>query len=217
MSHLKIGREIDGNAYLSHIKKYILNPPEKKEKYAFGDCPDCKISLEKSMQCSKCHKLAQIKNEYEYTELKYAPARTNKCDCDHCLSIKLMLVYGDSEVNAWGPEDERFIEVIGENPFKDQIINDEKSLDDQLTERIAADIFNETDHVKLNPLDKIHFKKLEERSKLTDKKLTCTICLEDIIKKEKLIKLPCFHRYHKTCLLDWFKYQDWCPCCHQKI
>lgn len=188
---------------------------DKEPEYMFGDCPHCKIPLEKSTQCPKCHKLAILKINYDFAEIKYAPARTNNCECDHCLSVKLMLIYGDDEADVWGPEDPRFLKVMGKNPFEDQKSNDEKSLDDQLTERIAADIFDETDHVKLHPLDKIHFKKFPERTKLTDKKLACSVCLEDIIKDQKLIKLPCLHRYHTQCLFDWFKYQDWCPYCHQ--
>lgn len=189
---------------------------DEEEKFVFGDCPTCKISLENSLQCPKCHKLGVLKNTYEYTEIKHSPAKTNNCECEHCLSIKLMLVYGDDEADIWGPEDSRFLEIMGKNPFGDQKL-DEKSLDDQLTERIAADIFDETDHVKLHPLDKAKFKNFKERIKLTDKKLVCSVCLEDIIKDQKLIKLSCLHRYHTHCLYDWFAYQDWCPYCHKKI
>jgi hypothetical protein len=184
----------------------------KEEKNIFGDCPGCEISLGYSLQCPKCHKLAILKNSYEYAEIKHSPSQTNNCDCEYCLSIKLMLVYGDDEVNTWGPEDSRFLEIMGKNPF-----SDEKSIDDQLIERIAADIFDETDHVKLHPLDKAKIEKIKERTKLTNKKLVCSVCLEDIVKDQKLIKLSCLHRYHTQCLRDWFDYQDWCPCCHKKI
>jgi hypothetical protein len=193
----------------------INDLPKKNDvklEYLFGECPDCKIPLDKSIQCSKCHKLSVNKNNYEFDEIRYACARTNKCECNHCISVKLLLIYGDDEADIWGPNDPLFLEIMGQ-----QSNQYEKSLDDQIAESIAADIFDESDHVKLNPLDMSCIKKMQERIKLTDKKLSCSICLEDITKNQKLIKLPCFHRYHAQCLLDWFKYQDWCPYCHKLL
>lgn len=44
---------------------------------------------------------------------------------------------------------------------------------------------------------------------------TCSICLENFLKNEKIIKLDCRHIFHKKCIKKWFKDKDQknCPLC----
>ena len=53
--------------------------------------------------------------------------------------------------------------------------------------------------------------------------MTCTICLEEITKKDKNVILTCNHEFHRKCLKKWFqkkklyydKYTGSCPLCRQ--
>jgi hypothetical protein len=41
----------------------------------------------------------------------------------------------------------------------------------------------------------------------------CIICLEEMIKGEKIKILECGHIYHYNCINDWFKRVKECPIC----
>lgn len=41
----------------------------------------------------------------------------------------------------------------------------------------------------------------------------CAICLEDILEKQYVIKLPCNHLYHSECLYRWLCKRPVCPLC----
>ena len=45
----------------------------------------------------------------------------------------------------------------------------------------------------------------------------CVICREEFIEKEFLMYLPCFHLYHKDCILIWLGKNDICPFCKNSI
>ena len=43
----------------------------------------------------------------------------------------------------------------------------------------------------------------------------CIICLEEMIKDEKIKILECGHIYHYNCINDWFKRVKECPVCYK--
>ncbi|KZV41182.1 hypothetical protein F511_10316 [Dorcoceras hygrometricum] len=45
----------------------------------------------------------------------------------------------------------------------------------------------------------------------------CSICLESFLKGDKLIRLPCAHRYHVCCLDPWVRTRGQCPYCRRVI
>ena len=45
----------------------------------------------------------------------------------------------------------------------------------------------------------------------------CSICMCDYEDGEEILTLDCFHSYHTPCIEDWFKNQNWCPICRNKI
>ena len=45
----------------------------------------------------------------------------------------------------------------------------------------------------------------------------CGICLEDYVINDKVIYLPCFHFFHKNCIIHWFENKPECPLCKNKI
>ena len=44
----------------------------------------------------------------------------------------------------------------------------------------------------------------------------CNICLSKI-NFNKLVITPCFHYFHKDCIIEWFKYNYSCPNCRKSI
>ena len=43
----------------------------------------------------------------------------------------------------------------------------------------------------------------------------CIICLENMIKGDKIKILECGHIYHYNCINDWFKKVNECPVCYK--
>ncbi|KAL4571428.1 hypothetical protein LXL04_018187 [Taraxacum kok-saghyz] len=41
----------------------------------------------------------------------------------------------------------------------------------------------------------------------------CAICLDHLKANEKVIHLPCTHRFHSDCLVPWLERNSHCPCC----
>jgi hypothetical protein len=47
--------------------------------------------------------------------------------------------------------------------------------------------------------------------------VNCSICLEDFIEGNDIIRLECFHIFHNLCILDWTKSSKLCPECRREI
>ena len=45
----------------------------------------------------------------------------------------------------------------------------------------------------------------------------CAVCLANFNPGDEIISLPCFHIFHKDCVIDWLKYKLWCPVCKFKV
>jgi len=45
----------------------------------------------------------------------------------------------------------------------------------------------------------------------------CVICLERMVVGEEVIRMPCFHVYHKDCIIRWLDRNHFCPFCHFKL
>lgn len=59
--------------------------------------------------------------------------------------------------------------------------------------------------------DKIH-------SDHTDCDKQCSVCREDFLVQDKIIRLPiCSHLFHADCLMKWLKLQNWCPICRASV
>jgi hypothetical protein len=68
---------------------------------------------------------------------------------------------------------------------------------------------------KLEEIPEININSTTELKKLKTK--NCTICLEDYKVNDKLIFLPCFHLFHKDCIVNWAKRDSTCPLCKTNI
>ena len=71
------------------------------------------------------------------------------------------------------------------------------------------------DKDKLEEIPEININGTSELEKLKTK--NCTICLEDFKVKDKVIYLPCFHLFHKDCIINWVKLNSTCPLCKINI
>lgn len=58
---------------------------------------------------------------------------------------------------------------------------------------------------------------IQLNEKHEEKKLQCSVCLEDLKRKGKAKQLPCDHLYHEKCITPWLKKQSTCPNCRKFI
>ena len=65
--------------------------------------------------------------------------------------------------------------------------------------------------------EKLPETKIQDLSKLKDTNKGCTICIEDFKINDIAIYLPCFHLFHKNCIIDWIKKKPTCPLCKINI
>lgn len=71
-------------------------------------------------------------------------------------------------------------------------------------------IEEKTDVVPISPLS--------ARSDVSqDNCSTCSICLSDFQPHDFMLRLPCSHFYHKTCVTMWFSQHNSCPLCKQNV
>jgi len=50
-----------------------------------------------------------------------------------------------------------------------------------------------------------------------DKKLQCSVCMEDYNVDETVHKLPCDHLFHENCIVPWLELHDTCPVCRKGL
>ena len=58
---------------------------------------------------------------------------------------------------------------------------------------------------------------LSARSDVTRDEFSCAICLSDYQPLDLLLRLPCAHVYHKSCVSAWFSQHNTCPLCKQNV
>ncbi|KAL4494113.1 hypothetical protein ABPG72_016069 [Tetrahymena utriculariae] len=45
----------------------------------------------------------------------------------------------------------------------------------------------------------------------------CSVCKEEFIEGEQVVKMPCNHIYHNSCLVAWLKMHNSCPTCRYEL
>ena len=76
--------------------------------------------------------------------------------------------------------------------------------------------------IKAKPLDKEIFdnlviSKIKDVEKLDNEKKQCAICLENYVKGDESIALPCIHIFHAKCIKTWLTSHNNCPSCKNEI
>ena len=93
-------------------------------------------------------------------------------------------------------------------------INNNNGITANQNEFILKDIFGK---IEKNILNKLEKKQIDDINKIPDENKKCYICLEDYINGDTVIFLPCFHFFHKNCILNWFEIKAFCPLCKMDI
>ena len=59
--------------------------------------------------------------------------------------------------------------------------------------------------------------RIADVNKLNEENRKCLICLEEYVNNDNIIYLPCFHIFHKKCIIPWIKTHVNCPLCKINI
>ena len=78
--------------------------------------------------------------------------------------------------------------------------DENNGITDDILKYLPENVLNEEDILKLN----------EDAKR-------CVICLEDYIGGDAIMRLPCFHFFHKDCISIWLKKNAKCPFCNLNI
>ncbi|XP_037886209.1 RING-H2 finger protein ATL70-like [Glossina fuscipes] len=53
--------------------------------------------------------------------------------------------------------------------------------------------------------------------KSCDNQAYCAVCINDLVSKELIRKLPCGHNFHAECLDKWLQSHETCPMCRTRV
>ena len=59
--------------------------------------------------------------------------------------------------------------------------------------------------------------KFDRTATESDKEVECAVCCESISTGDKLVELPCSHRFHTECMKRWVEMNPICPCCRTNL
>jgi hypothetical protein len=54
---------------------------------------------------------------------------------------------------------------------------------------------------------------LKNVKKLPEEKKNCVICMEEFGDNDVILTVPCYHIFHQSCVMEWFKIENTCPIC----
>lgn len=77
----------------------------------------------------------------------------------------------------------------------------------------SSNIINEQEPLLINCKKKPQKRYTKLQFKENESYDSCTICLNDFIIDENILKLSCNHIYHEECIKLWFKKKSNCPNC----
>ena len=66
-------------------------------------------------------------------------------------------------------------------------------------------------------LDLLPDNRIKDINKLNDESKRCIICLDNFKINDNVIYLPCFHIFHKKCIITWMSKKAICPFCKLNI
>ncbi|CAK9140476.1 unnamed protein product [Ilex paraguariensis] len=81
---------------------------------------------------------------------------------------------------------------------------------------VLGDLKIEVFGVKKRGLKSFSWAKFGQKKKALDQE-ECAVCLEQFKVSETLVRLPCSHRFHSSCLVPWLENNACCPCCRMEI
>ncbi|XP_021808416.1 E3 ubiquitin-protein ligase RNF181-like [Prunus avium] len=86
--------------------------------------------------------------------------------------------------------------TVGHEPFLED--QDEPEISDHVLQLVRA---------RKSAIDELEKVKVEGCAK------PCVICLEEIVNGSEATRMPCFHVYHESCIVNWLEKSHLCPLC----
>ena len=71
--------------------------------------------------------------------------------------------------------------------------------------------------IKSDLLNVLPENRISDINKLNEENKKCLICLDEYVNNDNVIYLPCFHIFHKNCIIQWIKKHANCPLCKINI
>jgi hypothetical protein len=104
-------------------------------------------------------------------------------------------------------------------PLMQVVIHDQPRIDDAAVRQRLSDLSNSHGGTQPRPLDKHTVDDFLRKSlSISDKHVTCSICLGDILQNELMMELECKHSFHSDCIRLWLtKYHSTCPMCRRPV
>ena len=93
------------------------------------------------------------------------------------------------------------------------------SYTDQDFERILGRLWEQSQPPQGAPpasqaaIDALEIKEVDDKMLGAEGGARCVVCVEDLIKGEKVTALPCRHFFHGECVVPWLKMHNTCPSC----
>ena len=73
-------------------------------------------------------------------------------------------------------------------------------------------INNHKNPVDKTIIDKLNINEIKNKSKMTT--IECSICRDEYKIGDKIVFLPCLHKFHYQCIIKWMNDQNKCPICN---
>ncbi|KAI3781980.1 hypothetical protein L2E82_12009 [Cichorium intybus] len=87
-----------------------------------------------------------------------------------------------------------------------------RSTTSMVVENLQIEVFG----LKKSGLKRLNWRKMGLNWKSSNQE-ECAICLDHFKTSEKVIHLPCTHRFHSDCVLPWLETNTHCPCCRTTV
>lgn len=122
------------------------------------------------------------------------------------------LIFNSNDLFTFNPNQnissDQFLNVI--NIFNTIMSNTEST---NYNPSEYEDVVVTLDDQDYNKLESIKYSDLKNK----DEEKKCSICLVDFEDNDMLLKLPCYHYFHRQCVEEWLKEYDYkCPVCRHE-
>jgi E3 ubiquitin-protein ligase BIG BROTHER and related proteins len=67
----------------------------------------------------------------------------------------------------------------------------------------------------LEQLDTMHHAEAKEHHRCGE--AACSVCQQDYAPDDNVVRLPCKHWFHKTCVFQWLQSSKMCPVCMREV
>lgn len=100
-----------------------------------------------------------------------------------------------------------------------QLLLSHQDVDNMSQEQLLEAFGNGTENMGIDEstLSRLTTHKVKDPQSLSEDAQKCTICLEEFVKDDARIVLPCIHGFHEHCCHEWLRKIGKCPICQQRV